>query len=432
MVAEGFAVEETIRMSKRERNWLVELRLVAEGKEKLKDAQAKLGGSYRNAKRRLRRLREEGDAGLVHKSRGHPSNRAKPGQVKEQALGLYREHLMGWGPTQAAEKLEEWGVVVDHETLRRWLLKEGLWARARKRKAHRRRRERKEHFGELVQMDGSFHLWLPGSERQICLMVMVDDATGRVWARFFEEETTLAAMELLGRWAELYGIPCALYTDGKSVYVPDDNALQRARDRGEAALTQFGKACARLDIRIIRARSPQAKGRVERMNGTLQNRLVKELALRKITRIENANAFLDGDYLESLNQKFARLPASETDYHRPIPEGEELQASLAIEETRTVGNDWTVRHNNGLYQITGPNHRLPPAKGTVTVRQRLDGSLHMYYRNQEVRFSPIASRPAPPKTAPARTEARTKWVPPPNHPWRGRFVVPGAGNGPAS
>lgn len=422
-------MEETLRMSTRERSWLVELRQVLEGKETLKEAQAKLGGSYRNAKRRLKRVREKGDAGLVHGSRGRRSNRAKPSQMRELVLGLYREHLMGWGPTLAAEKLGEWGQGLDHETLRRWLKAEGLWTRARKRKAHRRWREPKKHFGELVQLDGSPHDWF-GTGETCCLMNLVDDATGQSFALFFPHEATEAAMRVLTGWIERYGIPCALYTDHHTIYITGrEEPTREEMEKGMGPLTAFGKACHRLGIQIIPASSPQAKGRVERKHGMYQDRLVKEMKLRGITTMEGANAFLLSGYLDDLNRRFGKAPASPVDYHRPVREDQDLEAVFVFEETRKVGNDWTVRYQNQLYQITGPSHLLPPAKGTVLVQERLDGSLHLYYREQEVRFSPISIRPVPAAAPPVRAKARTPWTPPPDHPWRGRYSGPAPAQG---
>ena len=419
MVVEETTVEETLRMSGKERSWLVELRQVLDGKEALKDAQAKLGGSYRNAKRKLKRFREEGDSGLVHRGRGRPSNRAKPDGMKASALGYYRDHLMGWGPTLAAEKLGERGQYVDHETLRRWLKAEGLWDRARKGRAHRRWREPKEHFGELVQLDGSQHDWF-GTGEMCCLMNLVDDATGRSFALFFPHEATGAAMRVLMGWIGRYGIPCALYTDHHTIYVTGREPTREEVEKGLPPLTVFGKACHKLGIRVIPASSPQAKGRVERKHGVYQDRLVKELALRGIKTIEEANAFLVSGYLAELNKKFEKAPSSPVDYHRVVRGDQDLEAVFAFEGTRKVANDWTVRYHSQIYQITGPSRLLPPAKGTVLVQERLDGGLRLYYRGREVRFNPISARPVPVASPPPRARARTRWTPPPDHPWRGR------------
>ena len=224
--------------------------------------------SYRQAKRIWRRYRTEVAPGLVHRSARRRSNRSKPEQVRGRALALIREKYSGavdrrFGPTLAAEHLDsDDGLKVHPETLRRWMLEAGLWSRERKSRTHRKRRERKPHFGELVQLDGSKHAWFEERGSKCFLMNMVDDATSRTEALFSEQETTWSAAAVLRRWVSKYGIPKALYTDWKNVYVTEPTARQELR--GEAAATQFGRMCAKLGIRIIAASSPQAKVRVER------------------------------------------------------------------------------------------------------------------------------------------------------------------------
>jgi len=203
-----------------------------------------------------------------------------------------------FGPTLASEHLaSEDQVEIHAETLRRWMLAEGLWSRARKRKEHRERREAKEHFGELVQMDGSFHKWFENGGPEGCLMNLVDDATASTLGRLGGQETIWAAGGVLRRWIEKYGVPLALYTDWKNVYVGE--ATEKEMLRGEVPVTQFGRMCERLEIRIIAANSPQAKGRVERNHGTHQDRLVKKLRRKKIQSYEAANEYLDAEYLPS-------------------------------------------------------------------------------------------------------------------------------------
>jgi len=411
-------VGDVVAMSRKERARLVEMELVAGGKEKLVHAAKRLRVSYRQVKRMWRRFKAGGAGELVHRSRGRGSNRAKGEQVRQQCLSIYRELYEGFGPTLAAEKLCERGLRVDHETLRRWLIKEGLWERARRTPKHRSWREPKEHFGELVQLDGSPHAWF-GDDRRSCLLDMVDDATGTTLALMRDEETTEGAMQILWTWIERYGVPLALYTDGKNVYVSGREPTQEEQLRGERPLTAFGKACDTLGIEIIVAASPQAKGRVERKHGVYQDRLVKELALQSITTIEGANALLGSGFVDNLNRKFARSAASEVDFHRPIPEGMVLKDVFVFEEVRTVHNDWTVRWENRWYQITGPKRNLPPAKGKVSVQRRLDGSRRIVYREQAVIFHEI---PKPDRMAPqqpaATTLRRVGQRPAADHPWR--------------
>ena len=253
----------TIRMSGKERESLVVFERVKSKAMKLVEAAGVLGITYRQCGRRYRRYREEGAAGLVHRLRGVGSNRGLGDEVRKSIVGLYGEFYEGFGPVLFSEKLLDLHEIrVDHETVRRRLIKEGLWRVTRKRKKrHRAWRERRSHFGEMVQMDGSHHPWFEGRGEKCCLMVMIDDATGIRMSLFATGETTDAAMRLLWMWIERYGVPKALYTDGKNVFVPSEKDEEQARQEGRECPTQFGRACSKLGIRIIRARSPRAKGR---------------------------------------------------------------------------------------------------------------------------------------------------------------------------
>jgi hypothetical protein len=310
--------------------------------------------------------------------------------VLKRYAGRYQE--FGIGPTLAAEKLGEEGLAVDHETLRRWLMEEGYWKRTRKRRAHRSRRERRAHFGELVQMDGSHHAWFGEERGRSCVMEMVDDAQGTVEAMMGEQETTELAMRSLWRWVERYGIPQALYTDRKNVFVTDREPTLEEQLADEEPLTAFGKACKKLEIEIIEANSPQAKGRVERKHGVLQDRLVKELALRGIKTIEGANRLLQNGFVEKLNEKFARAALEAEDFHRPVPKGLELAEVFCFEVSRTLSNDWTIRQDNRYYQITEDNRPLPRPKEKVLVRRRLDGTLSLLHQGKPLKFRALSLR----------------------------------------
>jgi transposase-like protein len=405
-------------MSEKERRRLGIMERVASGELKKADAAKIVGVSYRQIKRISTRHKQEGDVGLVHRSRGRKSNRGYPREVKDKVLGLYQGTYEGFGPTLFAEYLQEsHGLEIDHETIRRWLLENGLRQKVRRKPKHRRRRKRKEHFGELVQLDGSFHEWFSGQGAKCCLMVMVDDATGYTLAMLSEEETTEAAMRLLRAWTERHGVPCALYTDRRNVYITDREPTLEEELAGQEPLSVFGKACRKLGIRIIPAYSPQAKGRVERKNGVFQDRLVKHLALKGITDREAANWELPS-FTEKLNLKFSVPPERPEDYHRALPEGLNLDDVLCWEETRTLNNDWTVRYENRWFQVTRQSP-LPPARGKVIVRKRLDTSLQILYRGRNVEFEELTERP----TAVSREiiKPRKQWKPAPDHPWRGRM-----------
>lgn len=411
---------ETLEMSRKERERLVELERVAQAETTLAAAAQRLDLSYRQAKRIWSRYQAEGARGLVHRSRGRPSNRRRPERERQRALELYRERLEGFGPTLASELLaQRWEVVVDHETLRRWLMAEGLWTVRKRRWKPRQWRPRRERFGEMVQLDGSHHDWFSCARRD-CLLEMIDDATGTRHARMASGETTADALELLWDWVERYGIPQSLYVDRKSVYWTDREPTLEEQLAGVKPATAFGRVCQRLGIEIITAFSPQAKGRVERSHGVYQDRLVKLIALDELTQPEQVNAVLEA-FDEQLNRRFTVEPACGVDAHRPVPPGMDLADVFAREHTRTVHNDWTVRFKNAWYQITGPRSALPPAKDKVQVLCRLDGSLTIHYRGRPVEFEQLPARPPQAKARPAAPKPQsppTPWRPAANHPWR--------------
>lgn len=413
-------MERVVGLSGKERERLVELQQVKEGKETLVEAKERLGLSERQMRRVWRRFLVEGARGLTHRSRGRRSNRALSDETRRRSLELYRERLEGFGPTLAAEKLAEAGLKVAAETLRRWLMAESLWKRRRKRGPHRRWRPRKEHFGELVQMDGSFHAWFETAE-QPCLIDMVDDATGRMTGRFFEQETTEGAMRVLWGWIEQFGIPRALYTDRKTVYVTPREPSREEQLAGQPALTAFGRACHKLGIAIIPAASPQAKGRVERRHGVLQDRLVKEMRLVGIRGIEQANDFLKAGFLQSINEKFGYVPASSVDLHRPVPKGQRLEDIFVFEDGRSVQSDGTVVFEGQWFQLTGPARRLPRRGDRVLLRRRLDGSRLFLHKEHPLDFIELPQRPVrstPSPVPPSPNLAASPRSPAPDHPWR--------------
>lgn len=418
-------MEGHLLMSAKERNWKAVFEMVRLGTWTLVEGGKHLGLSYRQCRRSYRRYRREGDAGLVHRSRGRRSNRRTDPSVREAILGRYDEVYEGFGPTLAAEKLEREGYVIDHETLRLWLLAEGKWQRQRKRSPYRQRRERREQFGDLVQMDGSFHHWFGPDYPEGCLIEMIDDATGIRLSLMAKEETTEACLRPLWQWVERYGIPKALYTDKKNVFITNRPATLEEQLAGEEPKTAFGKACAKLDIAIIPANSPQAKGRVERAHGVAQDRLVKELRLCGVTTIDGANEVLGGGFVDHLNEKFAIASAGKEDGHRPVPAGVKLGEVFSFEEERSVANDWVVRYYNRLLQISKDNRVLPRPKDKVIVRRLLDGAVQLVYSGQVLRYQEIgADQVADPSQAGAHKDmpqpapVRAVNTPGPMHPWR--------------
>jgi transposase len=412
-------------MSARELTRVEVLGRVKAGSLRLVAAATLLGVSYRQAKRLWRSFRRGGGKALRHRQAGRASNRGTPARTRKRVLALIREKYSGdvatrFGPTLIAEHLaSEDGLTVDHETLRRWMLDAGLWSRQRTRAPYRRRRERKAHFGELVQLDGSFHRWYEARGTQRCLMTMVDDATSRSDGCFSAEETIWAAAAVLRRWIEQHGVPLALYTDWKNVYVRA--ATEAEQTAGLVPRTQFGRMCAALRIQIIPASSPQAKGRVERNHGTHQDRLVKKLRRLAIAEDTAANVFLETTYWPQHNARFPQAPASPEDFHRRCPSATVLNRIFRLEETRTVGQDWVVRYHNRALQLARQSG-YAPARSTVTVCEWPDGRLAIEYRGRTMQWTEVTGQAAIRTTVPAAAAPRVQPVRGPragaDHPWR--------------
>jgi helix-turn-helix protein len=415
-------------MSSRELERVEVMGRVANKSLKLLHAAEILRLSYRQVKRLWKIYRQGGAAGLKHGHAGRPSNRAKAEKFRRQVLRLVAKKYSGseeerFGPTLAAEHLaEEDGLLIDEETLRRWMLAEGLWTRRRKRQAFRKRRERKPHFGELVQLDGSFHDWLEGRGPGGCLMDMVDDATSTVLCRLGEQETIWAAVGVLRAWIGQYGVPQALYTDWKNVYKRQPTEAERLR--GEVPLTQFGRMCQRLGIEIIAASSPQAKGRVERNHGIHQDRLVKKLRRQGLTSHAAVNEYLEKEYLPAHNRRFARAAAEPEDYHRRRPGASQLRQIFRLETERRISNDWVVRHEGRLLQLQPQHRHYGPTRAKALVCEWEDGTLEVHYRGERLAYQGLAEPPRKQSLegtgkrkviSPAR---RRKWKPRQDHPWR--------------
>jgi len=411
-------------MSRKERRRLEAFSRVKLGGMTLVEASELLGLSYRQTKRAWSRYQSEGDAGLVHRLRGRVPNRHSPEEAKQRSLALYRQQYADYGPTLAAECLEkEDGVKVSVTTLRRWLLQEGLLERRRKRRQHRRRRPRREHLGELVQMDGSHHDWFEGRRGLAVLMVMIDDATGRVTARFYENESWASSSDLFQRYAKRHGLPCGLYVDQHSIYRPDGAPTDADLLDNCRSETQFGRAMRELDVELILARSPQAKGRVERMNGTLQDRLVKALRRANICDVETANRFLDDAFLAEFNLRFEVVAAGADDRHRPLSAATDLSRIVSIQESRVVAKDWTLRWRNRVMQLPCETAAFLRSGQRVTVCEPLDGVLRVFAGEREVRWSAILNPPAKLAKRTGPTGSSQGQKPAANHPWRRRWTT---------
>jgi hypothetical protein len=384
-----------IEMNQRERDTLSVMKPVLEGTRTQAEAARLLDLSVRQVRRLQRRLEAEGDAAVVHRLRGKPSNRQAKGALRDAALAAYRARYPDFGPTLACEKLAEHErLKVGRETLRRWLLDAGLWAPRRARDPHRSRRPRRRCFGELVQFDASVHDWLEGRGQQgLVLLTLIDDATSRLMARFYLEGTTETHMDLLSRWLGKHGRPVALYTDRHGIF--------EAQAKGEALpqeATQFGRALEELDVELIRAHSPQAKGRVERSFGTAQDRWVKELRLAGAKTLQEANAVL-AKVVPAHNRRFAKAAKDPSDAHRPLGPGHDLGAILCVQQQRVVSNDYVVRLDGRHYQLLPP--ALPGLRGgRVTIEQRRDGPMKIRFGRAYLSYREIKGRPSPRRPAP--------------------------------
>jgi transposase len=368
------------------------------------EAAESLDLSERQVYRILKRYRTEGEAGLCHRLRGRASNKAFPPDHRAKALRLYQERYSDYGPTLFAEKLAEYhDLRVSRQTATRWLSQKALWSGSRKKRPHRKKREPRGAIGSLIQFDGSPHDWFEGRGPECCLLLAIDDASNLIMPRFVPVEDTGHVLAFWRDYVENVGIPAEVYTDRGSVYVNTDNPER---------LTPFGSTMAALGIGHIKARSPQAKGRVERSNRTHQDRLIKALRERNISTREDANRFLEQCYTQAHNQRFAH-PDGLTNIHRSAS-GLDLANIFCIETTRHVYNDWTITLNAQFIQLLKSDAPLPPPRSQVIVRQHLDGSLHIFWNEHELAFKFLTKKPKPVTTSPQ--------PPAPDHPWRSKLV----------
>jgi|SRR5271169_108904 len=389
------AERDILMVSQRELKLLHVIHKVLEGTITQAKAAALVSLSERQIRRIVKRIRGEGGEGILHKSRGRESSRKLPTKLKDRVIELYRQNYKGFGPTLAAEKLAEMDKIeISDETLRKWLMESGQWVRGRKGKGHRQWRERRHHHGELLQMDGSHHDWFEGRGSKCVLMAMIDDATGTIYGRFHPYEGTLPAMDCFKGYIQKYGIPIAVYLDKHSTYKSTGKPTIEEEIEGTGPLSEFGRAMKELDVEMIYAHSAQAKGRVERLFNTLQDRLVKELRLLGISSIGEANKFLK-TYLTKFNERFSVKPVSDADLHRAVPKELDLDTILCIRSVRALRNDFTVAHDKVLYQV-----ETAVQTQTVIVQERVDGSMIITHQGKQLKFRKILERPE--KAAPRK------------------------------
>ena len=403
-----------ITMSMKEAKRLHLVRKAIEKRITQTEAAQMAGLCLRQLQRIVQRVRADGDPGVCHRARGRKPNNRIPQPVKEKAIKLCRERYQEFGPTLASEKLlEKDRIKVSVETLRTWFLEAGLAYRKRKKRPHRQWRERKACRGAMVQLDGSHHDWFEGRGPACVLMGYVDDANGEVYAKFYGYEGTLPAMDSFKGYIKQYGIPQSVYLDRHATYkatVHYQTIEDQLEDR--RLMSQFERSLQELGVRVIHAYSPQAKGRVERLFGTFQDRVIKEMRLAGVKNKDEGNAFLE-IYLPNYNRRFRVTPAQDTDLHRPFKDRRELDRILSIRSVRALRNDFTIAHNKRLYQIKD-NIRAKK----VTVEERTDGSMRLMHNDQRLRYQEITSRPKKDSGSIKLYKTWNRGKPTRLHPWR--------------
>lgn len=390
-------------------------------------AAKQMGISARQVKRLWRAYKSQGTEGLVNKSRGKPSHNQIQTEVKQQALDLILEQYRDFGPTLASEKLREvHGIQISDESVRQIMIAEGLWKQRRKRKPRVfQMRERRACFGELVQIDGSDHDWFEGRSPRCTLLVFVDDATGKLVELWFvPHESFFGYCEATRHYLERYGKPGTFYSDKHGIFHLNNPKLTPGD-----GLTDFGRAMQELGIRIICANTPQAKGRVERANQTLQDRLTKELRLRGISSPEEANAWLP-EFMEDYNRRFATVPRSNLNFHTPLAASDNLDFILCRKVSRTLSKNLTFQYENTIYQIRVDRPSYAMRNAPVTVLENAHGDISVFYKNHLIPFEVYYQQAKQAQVVPSKSidheliNASKAHKPSPDHPWRKGFSTP--------
>jgi transposase InsO family protein len=386
-----------IIMSRKELDRVKILEQYKQGKLNIVEAGELLMISRRQLYRQVKRYEENGDKGVIHGLRGKESNRGYSKEVKRKILAIYRSQYNDYGATLFSEKLLEYHKYdINRETLRLWLKSEGINTGMRKGRKHRKKRQRRSGFGELLQFDGSPHDWFEGRGAECCLLHAIDDATGRIFLRFARSENSHDAMQTMWEYIIQYGVPRSLYTDHGSVYYAEERK------------TDFARAMEELGCQIIFANTPQAKGRVERGNRTHQDRLIKALREKGISCIGEANEFLRQEYIAHHNTKFSVNPEA-VDVHYASGDAD-LKNIFCYKTQRQVRNDYTITLDGVYIQLLRGETPLPRTGQYVQVHIWLDGSLHIFNNESELKFQVLSSKP--------KTDVPKLIKPRADHPWR--------------
>ena len=418
-------MEARLNMGMRERDKLHAIRNVLEGRTTQSEAAKILRRSERHIRRLCARVREKGARGIVHGLSGLPSNNRLDEELMGRALSALHDPMWeGFGPTFAQQKLDElYDIMLGAETVRKLLILTNLWQARRRGAVHRAWRERRACVGMLVQLDGSPHDWLEGRGPEFVLIIYIDDATSKIlYGEFVHVEDTLTLMRTTKINLKRWGRPVAWYVDKDSIYNINRQAAVEEELRDEQPMTQFTRAMSELGIEVILAHSPQAKGRVERGFRTHQDRLVKELRLAGISTMEQANEFLWKVYIPDHNRRYAIAPAEPVDVHKPLLPGHDLAAILSVQIQRQVQNDFTIQYRNKFFQLEEKQPVRLYRKAEITVQERLDGSMHLVFKNRRLNFRAIEKRPSRPvvtiKSAQTSSAPGISYKPATTHPWR--------------
>ena len=423
---------ERIALSQEERDRLHLLRELERGELRQVAAAQRMKLTDRQVRRLLQRWREQGDRAVIHRLRGRPSNRKFAVSFQRKVLARVGQRYADFGPTLAAEHLAQEGLALSRETLRNWMTQAAFWRprRQRVKKIHVWR-ERRASFGELVMQDSSPFRWLEDRGPACQLIAVIDDATSRIHAQFVEHDTTEENLRTLGGWLRRYGRPLAHYTDKNSIFRSNRPAAISEQLRGERAHSQFGRALQELGIEWIAAQSPQAKGRIERLFATLQDRLVKEMRLAGIASIEAANHFLETRFLPKWEQRFTVAPRNPRNAHRQLGRAQRLDEVLSVRAVRKVAQDHTVSWEGNLWGVPREQVCAGLRGAAVEIERRLDGSHWLRYRG---RYLPLRPCPEPvrPSASPSglrppglagqtpgpKNKIKPKYHVPAEHPWR--------------
>lgn len=408
-----------LTLSVRERDRLAVLREVEDGLITPVNGARKLGLSSRQFRRIRRRIEREGERAVISCLRGRPSNHRLDGALKARVLARAREPVFyDFGPTLLSEHLSRDQSIgrIRSSTLRKWMIGDGLWSVSGRKLHHRSRRARRGAFGELVQMDTSIHDWLEGrSAEKLVLIAMIDDATSRLFARFASTDSSRANRQVIVAYLERFGRMEAIYADRASHFQFQTHT--RAMDDEPAFSSVIKRALESLDIRLIPALSPQAKGRVERLFDTLQDRLIKEMRVAGISSLEDANRFLEENFIPFWNERFTVTPELPQDFHRPLPESADLMETFADRHERLIRQDFTLRYQNNFYQVpkSGAKATMPGTR--ITVLRRLDGALSFYWKSAPLKVVALSGLPpSPPERPPSPRQPGPR--PSKDHPWR--------------